>query len=109
MNSKHEIQIIWEYIVKNEYLKDFIRVYSSSGEWAKLFSRCPGYIKTELKRDTVDRQKFITIDFWESRSSFSVMKQVIGLEYDLIDKKCKTYTLSEKKIGVFRNIKEFER
>ena len=49
MSKENIIDIIWEYIVKEKYLDQFLRIYSPGGEWAKLFREYPGFIKTELK------------------------------------------------------------
>jgi len=101
MNSTKEIQSIWEYHIKSEYLSEFINTYAPDGDWVKLFQKCPGYIKTELKSDTDDPHRFVTIDYWQSYSAFSSMKQTIGNEYEKLDKKCEKYTLSENHLGLF--------
>ncbi|MBN4081200.1 hypothetical protein JYT44_02425 [Caldithrix abyssi] len=101
MNSTTELQSIWEYIVPNEYLTDFIKTYSPDGDWVKLFQQCQGYIKTELIRDIYQPDRFITIDFWQSHNAFSAMKETIGDEYKKLDKHCEAFTSSENHLGFF--------
>lgn len=103
MSSNSNFQSIWEYEVKDEFRADFIEAYGSNGLWVSLFRKCKGYIKTELKQDADYPKRFLTIDYWQSQSAFSSMKQTIGDEYSSLDKQCESYTLSENHIGFFRN------
>lgn len=104
MKSEETIRVVWEYLVKEDETENFISVYSSDGEWAQLFKKYPGYIKTELKRDTSNRQRFITIDHWSSLDTYSTMQKKSKADYNLLDEKCQSYTIQENKIGIFRDI-----
>jgi heme-degrading monooxygenase HmoA len=101
LNSESNFQSIWEYEVKDKFCAEFIEVYSPNGLWVSLFGQCRGYIKTELKQDVDHPKRFLTIDYWQSQSAFSAMKQNIGEEYNKLDKQCEAYTLSENHIGFF--------
>ena len=101
MNPEKEIQTIWEYEVRSDQLTQFQDAYGPNGDWARLFQKCPGFIKTELKRDFKNPIRFITIDYWQSYSAFSAIQQLIATEYNILDKLCEEYTLSENHIGVF--------
>jgi heme-degrading monooxygenase HmoA len=103
LSSESNLQSIWEYEVKDKFRAEFIDAYSSSGLWVSLFRQCKGYIKTELKQDADNSKRFLTIDYWQSRTAFSTMKETIGNEYDKLDKQCEAYTLSENHIGFFSN------
>ena len=102
MDAPTPFQSIWQYNVRSEFLTDFIEAYGPGGDWVKLFQQCPGYLRTELKQDIDDPDRFITIDFWHSRAAFSDMRQAIGDAYDQLDKKCEAYTSSERHLGFFR-------
>jgi heme-degrading monooxygenase HmoA len=101
LNSQSNFQSIWEYEVKDKFRVDFIEAYNSNGLWVKLFRKCKGYIKTELKQDVDHPKRFLTIDYWRSQTAFSAMKQTIGDEYSKLDKQCEAYTLSENHIGFY--------
>jgi hypothetical protein len=103
LNSQSNFQSIWEYDVKDKFRADFIEAYKSNGLWVKLFRECEDYIKTDLKQDIDQPNRFLTIDYWQSHSAFSAMKQTIGDEYNQLDKQCEAYTLSENHIGYFSN------
>jgi heme-degrading monooxygenase HmoA len=101
LNPNNEIQTIWEYKVKGDQLTQFQNAYGPNGDWARLFQKCPGFIKTELQRDIEDPNRFITIDYWQSYSAFSSIQNLIATEYKILDKLCEEYTLSENHIGIF--------
>jgi heme-degrading monooxygenase HmoA len=101
LNSEKEIQTIWEYEVKADQITQFKEAYGPNGDWARLFQKCPGFIKTELKRDIKNSNGFITIDYWQSYSAFSAIQQLIATEYKILDKLCEEFTLSENHIGIF--------
>jgi hypothetical protein len=108
LNSKHEIQTIWEYEVLGDYITQFQNAHGPNGAWVKLFQKCPGYIRTELKRDLDNPNRFLTFDYWRSYSAFSSMKQIIGTEYRILDKLCEPYTSLENHIGIFEIIDNSE-
>jgi len=101
LNSNIKVQSIWEYEVRDSFIAQFKNAYGPNGDWVKLFQKCPGYLKTELKRDINNLNRFLTIDFWQSYSDFSTIKKIIAAEYEALDKHCCNYTLSEIHIGVF--------
>ncbi len=97
---------IWEYIVKAEHADDFLRAYAPDGEWVKLFLGRPGYKKTELLRDSGNPLRFVTIDFWEDASSWQAFRREKSKEFESLDQKCETFTVSEKQIGLFEPIEK---
>lgn len=54
--------IIWEYLVKAEYLAEFEKFYAIDGAWVELFKKSTGFLNTELLRDAKQPQRYITID-----------------------------------------------
>lgn len=96
------IEIIWEFVVKPEAVGRFEEVYGPDGAWAALFRRYPGFTGTRLLQDTDSRQRFLTVDSWESESRFAEMRRAAQEEYARLDAECENLTLSERQIGVFR-------
>lgn len=99
--SEPKILVIWEYLVRPEYLQEFISIYSADGEWAQLFCRCPGFLGTELLRAPADNRKFLTIDYWQSLEMYQAMHQLITNDYDRLDHACAALTVSETILGIF--------
>lgn len=96
------IEIVWEFVVKPEAVPRFQELYGSDGAWAALFRRYPGFAGTRLLQDSASRQRFLTVDSWESESNFAEMRRAAQEEYARLDTECENLTLSEREIGVFR-------
>ncbi|MEJ8569381.1 antibiotic biosynthesis monooxygenase family protein [Elongatibacter sediminis] len=101
MNTESNFQSIWTYEIDGRYRTEFLVAYGSTGSWVELFRQCAGYIGTELKQDTANPDRFLTIDRWQSQSTFAAMKQTIGDAYRELDARCEAYTLSEHHVGFF--------
>jgi len=108
MGSEKKIQTIWEYEVRSEHITQFKNAYGANGDWVRLFQKCPGYLKTELKRNLDNPNIFLTVDYWQSYSDFLSMKLIIADEYSILDKLCEVYTSSENHLGVFEIVDNAE-
>jgi heme-degrading monooxygenase HmoA len=96
------IEVVWEFVVKPEAVARFQELYGTEGAWAALFRRYPGFGGTRLLQDSASRQRFLTVDSWESESQFAEMRRSAQEEYARLDAECENLTLSEREIGVFR-------
>jgi heme-degrading monooxygenase HmoA len=100
--SRHEpLVCVWEFRVKAESVADFERVYGPDGDWARLFRRDPGYMRTELLKEVGDPRRFLTIDNWRSREDYERFQVAFAVEYAALDAACAAYTLDERLIGQF--------
>lgn len=95
------IQIIWEFVARQDETAEFERCYSSVGPWAELFRRAPGYRGTSLLRDADQPRRFVAIDRWESAEAQRAMREKFAREYEALDKACERLMESERRIGVF--------
>ena len=92
---------IWEYIVKEEYLDDFKQVYGADGDWVKLFKKAEGYHFSELHQDISNPNRFVSVDYWNSRADRDSFQKQFSEEYKILDKRCEKFTIQEKPIGDF--------
>lgn len=92
---------IWEYTIDSAYEQQFIAAYAPDGEWAQLFQRHDGYIKTELHRDRDNPNRFVTIDHWTNRKAWEAFRENANSEFRTLDGRCEAYTLEEREIGTF--------
>jgi len=105
LNPVKEIEILWEYTVKSEYIDEFINIYAPGGAWSELFKKYPGYIETKLIQDTSNKTRFITRDRWASFTDYDEMKNRSRKEYRALDERCEKFTVDENYLGVFQTIK----
>ena len=92
---------VWEFIAIAAHLREFERMYGPEGNWADLFRLHPGYIGTELHRDSENPRRFITIDRWESRKAYAEFRTLYKTQFAALDAQGERLTESEILIGEF--------
>ncbi len=92
---------IWEYMVKDEYLEEFKQVYGPEGEWVQLFKNAKGYQFTELHQDISHPNRFVSVDYWNSRADRDAFQKQFHEEYKDLDSRCEKFTSDEKWLGDF--------
>jgi heme-degrading monooxygenase HmoA len=92
---------VWEFQVREESQAQFEKVYGMDGEWAQLFRRSPGYVRTELLKDAHNPGRYVTLDLWDSQKAYESFKAEHAPEYKTIDQFCENLTVSEIEIGEF--------
>ena len=95
--------IVWSFDVKPEQVKAFERAYGPKGDWAQLFRRAPGYVDTELRRETDRRGHYMTIDRWQTREDYKRFKETFTNEYVTLDLRCGRMTDVEQKVGDYES------
>lgn len=93
------IVILWRYEVRPERVADFERAYNARGDWAALFAKAAGYLRTELLRERAG--VYLTIDRWRAREDFDNFLVMHRKAYDALDKVCDGWTITETRLGVF--------
>lgn len=93
--------VVWSYDVKVEQVKAFERAYGPDGEWERLFQLAPGYVGTELRRESDRRGHYLTIDRWNSRADYERFRDAFYNQYQMLDVRCSRMTEEEKKVGDF--------
>jgi heme-degrading monooxygenase HmoA len=94
---------LWEFEVKPGCEERFQTVYGAEGEWVRLFRGDPSFIETRLLKDPAAENKFVTVDFWESREAYESFKELNHAAYVAIDKQCESLTVSERCLGNFED------
>jgi heme-degrading monooxygenase HmoA len=92
---------VWEFYVQPHKSRAFERAYGPQGAWAKLFQAGPGYIRTELIRDLRSANRYMTLDYWQSRRQYETFRKKNGEAYLALDQKCAALTTKETEIGRF--------
>lgn len=92
---------VWEYLVRRDRLAEFESVYGAEGDWVRLFREAPGYLRTELHRDTAEPLRFITIDYWQSRQAWEAFRAKSAEAFEALDARCERLTQREAEVGRF--------
>lgn len=91
----------WEYEVDPSMTKEFLAAYGPDGHWVALFRSCPGYLRTELHRDRTNPNRYLTLDYWESAGAWEHFRVTRAGDFESLDRRCESYTISEREIGTF--------
>lgn len=94
---------VWEYLVKAEMKSEFERIYGPEGEWVQLFNRGAGYLGTELHRDISNTQRYLTVDYWDSKKARDNFREEFAEEFEKLDKQCESLTEQENFLGDFES------
>jgi heme-degrading monooxygenase HmoA len=100
------IEIVWEFVVKEEARGQFELAYGPGGAWSKLFARCPGFQGTTLLRDTRNPRRYLTIEFWDTVAQREQMLAERKAEYSNLDAAFADWTESKTEVGIFRVLAE---
>ncbi len=95
--------IAWEFIIRTECFAQFEAVYGPGGDWARLFSQADGYRETRLLRDITYPGRYVTLDYWQSRTAHDQFRATHAAEYKALDARCKRLTVRETKLGEFQS------
>jgi len=95
------IQVVWEFVVKQDALEAFAHEYGPDGAWCRLFAGQPGYRGTTLLRDSRNARRFLTIDAWDTTAQRDEMLARCRTEYAELDAACAGWTESETELGIF--------
>ena len=95
---------IWQYTIDPAHKQAFLAAYEPQGEWARLFSRDAAYIETVLLRDDKREDRYMTIDYWTSRSDRDAFRERYAIEFEELDGRCEAFTKEEQFIGDFQEI-----
>ncbi len=96
--------VIWEFQVRPEAEVEFEQVYGPDGDWAQLFRRAEGYVRSELLRDREVWGRYLTLDYWGSAAQYEAFHGTHAAEYAELDRRCEQMTLREVRVGTFSTL-----
>ena len=100
------IEVVWEFVVKEEARGQFELAYGPGGAWSNLFAKCPGFRGTTLMRDTKDPRRYLTVDLWDSEDQRLQMLADNKDENADLESTFAEWTESRTELGAFRVLAE---
>ena len=95
------VEIVWEFVVKEEARGQFELAYGPGGAWSKLFARCPGFRGTTVLRDTKNPRRYLTIDLWETGAQREQALAESKAEYSDLEAAFDKWIESKTEVGIF--------
>lgn len=96
--------VIWEFFVRDGSEKEFERIYGPKGDWAQLFAKGDGYIRTDLVHDREQAGRYVVLDHWTSAEHYQRFRGSHESEYKTLDRKCESLTERETPLGTFSSV-----
>ena len=100
------IEIVWEFVVKEEARGQFELAYGPGGAWSKLFAHSPGFRGTTLLREMKDPRRYLTIDIWDTEAQREQMLAERKAEYTDLHASFSDWTESMAEVGSFKMLAE---
>jgi len=100
------VEIVWEFVVKEEARGQFELAYGPGGAWSKLFARYPGFRGATLLRDTKNPRRYLTIECWETGAQREQVLAERKAEYSNLDAAFGDWTESRTEVGIFSVLAE---
>jgi len=100
------VEMIWEFVVKEEARGQFELAYGPGGAWSRLFARSPGFRGTTLLRDAKNPRRYLTIELWETEARREQALAEGQAGYSNLDAAFADWTESRTEVGVFRVLAE---
>jgi heme-degrading monooxygenase HmoA len=100
------IEIVCEFVVKEEARGQFELAYGPGGAWSELFAQCPGYRGTTLLRDIEDPRRYLAFDLWDTEAQREQMLAELEAEHADLDAAFADWIESKTEVGIFRIMAE---
>jgi hypothetical protein len=96
------IEIVWEFVVKEEVRGKFELAYGPGGAWSDLFGHSPGFRGITLLRDTKNPRRYLTIDLWDTLDQREQMMAERMEEYSILQDTFADWSEYKVEVGIFR-------
>lgn len=100
------VEIVWEFVIKEDARGQFELAYGPGGTWSKLFARCPGFRGTTVLRDTKHPRRYLIIDLWETAAQREQALAEREAEYSDLEAAFGEWAESRTEVGTFSVLAE---
>jgi heme-degrading monooxygenase HmoA len=100
------VEIVWEFVVKEEARGQFELAFGPGGAWSNLFGRYPGFRGTTLLRDTENPRRYLLIDLWETGAQREQVLAERQAEYSNLEAAFAEWTEARTEVGIFSVLAE---
>ena len=100
------IEVVYEFIVKNESRGRFELAYGPGGAWSQVFAPCEGFRGITVMRDLENPRRYLTIELWDSADQRQLAFSKQKTEGDELNSMMANWTDSITEVGIFRVMAE---
>ncbi len=100
------IEIVWEFVVREEARGQFELAFGPGGAWSNLFARCSGFRGTTVLRDMENPGRYLAIDLWDTEAQREQALAERQAEYADLEAAFAEWVESRTEVGVFTVLAE---
>jgi heme-degrading monooxygenase HmoA len=100
------VEIVWEFVVKEEARGYFELAYGPGGAWSQLFARSPGFRGITVLRDIENPRRYLTVDLWDTAGHREQALAECGAEHHELEASLGEWIESRTEVGTFRILAE---
>lgn len=100
------VEIISEFVLKEEARGRFELAYGPGGAWSQLFARSVGFRGITLLRGIQDRRRYLMFEIWESAAQRAQALAERQAEYAALDAALAGWCESRTEVGAFTMLAE---
>ncbi len=100
------VEIIREFVVKEEARGPFELAFGPGGAWSRLFARSPGFQGITLLRDIRNPRRYLMVESWATEAQREQALAGCGEEHAQLDATLTGWAESRTELGVFRMLAE---
>jgi heme-degrading monooxygenase HmoA len=96
------VEIIREFVVKEEARGHFELAYGPGGAWSELFARSPGFQGITVLRDAQNPRRYLTVDLWSTAAQREQALAECRAEHAELEAALDEWAESRTELGTFR-------
>jgi hypothetical protein len=100
------IEIVREYIAREEARASFELAYGPGGAWGTVFSDAPGFRGITLMRDAKNPRRYLTVDLWDTETQRDLALAGRKAACSSLESSMTDWTESMVEVGIFRVLAE---
>ena len=100
------IEVVCEFVIKEEARGQFELAYGPGGLWSKLYAQRAGFRGTTLMRDMKNPGRYLTVDLWDTEAQRDQTLSECKTEYSYLEATLADWSESKTEVGIFRVLAE---
>lgn len=100
------IEVLHEFIVKDEAHAQFELAFGPGGAWSQIFARQPGFRGLSVLHETTNPRRYLTVEVWDSLAARDRALAEHAAGRAALDAQLDGWIESRSEAGVFRMLAE---
>ena len=95
------IEIVWEFTAQEGKAGQFELLFGPGGAWGRLFAQADGFRGTTLMRDTLNENRFLVIEVWDTQNLRDTAIEANPDAFTALQAQFKALSETQTELGTF--------